>query len=163
MASQGAHPSATEAARKSADPADSCGVELPREHHRPGPQLLHVGSMDAKRAALNIPDSTSIFRMDMGFYMGSTLLTLLLESLYPCGLPEIWTAAQMNRGNQLADPRILVGSRARMKARIQGFLWVLVMGPLDSGVVCSMGPDFVDGICLVCTGVQVEGPYEVPR
>ena len=40
------------------------------------------------------------------------------------------------------------------------FLWALVMGPFESGGVCSMGPCFVYGIYLVYIGVQTGGPYQ---
>ena len=39
------------------------------------------------------------------------------------------------------------------------FLWALVMGPLDSGGACSMGPYLVYGIKWVGIGVQIRGPY----
>ena len=39
-------------------------------------------------------------------------------------------------------------------------LWALVMEPSDS--VCSMGPDFVHGMQLVCIGVQIRGPHVGP-
>ena len=38
--------------------------------------------------------------------------------------------------------------------------WALVMGPLVSGGVCSMGPYLVHGIDWVCIGVQIKGPYQ---
>ena len=34
-------------------------------------------------------------------------------------------------------------------------LWALVMGPFDSGGVCSMGPYFLYGTWLACVGVQI--------
>ena len=39
------------------------------------------------------------------------------------------------------------------------FLWALVMGPFDSGGVCSMGPCFVYSVYSAYIGVQIRGPY----
>ena len=44
----------------------------------------------------------------------------------------------------------------------RAFLWALVMGPFDSGGVCSMGPCFEYGTQWVFMVVQISGPYSGP-
>ena len=46
-----------------------------------------------------------------------------------------------------------------MVSGLRAFLWALVMGPFDSGGVCSMGPSFEFGTEFAYIGVQISGPY----
>ena len=52
-----------------------------------------------------------------------------------------------------------IGRALESPVGLRVVLSALVMGPFDSGGVCSMGPYLVCGILLVCIRVQARGPY----